>query len=959
MKIGDKISGFFVVNISDIPDAAATAYELTHEKTGARLIYLDRADESKTFAVAFRTVPCDDTGVFHIIEHSVLCGSKKYPARDPFAELLKGSLQTFLNAMTYPDKTVYPISTQNEKDFMNLVDVYLDAVFNPLMLENENIFMQEGFRLEPSGDTIEENGIVYNEMRGAYSSVEEIAETEAARVLHRGSCYEYDSGGDPDAIRSLSFEDFKAAYEKYYHPSNAYFILDGAIPLFAVLEKIDGYIRVYEKRSDFPEICDSLTRGIRHILRRYEISEEESVKNSGRIAYSALTTRLDECEESIALDIALDAIAGSREAPLQKRLLDSGMLERVVIGGVGGKLRQFVTVELQNVKDGKYREAKKLLIKALSDIASEGICREHLTASLNRLEFAQREKETGSCPIGVHYAIAVLEDVMHGGTVLDAISYSKIFASLREKIGTGYFESLIKKYLVEARSGVFISLRPSKTLAREREAERETRLRAMCEKMGKRELSALKKKAREHLRWQEMGDSKEALAKIPKLSISDIPKEICRTPCEVISRGGHEIIRCRAELFGIVYAGLWFSLPEISDDELTALRLTVAMLSHSGTDTKDALSLQNLIKSELGSLDASIFFASDERCYIKLSVSALESKKEKLPEIIGEYLYKTRLDDKAAILNTLRSGVLAMKNSFLAAGDDVAFEIAASSGSGANAMRRRLFGYEAYLGYRELLSDFDGKADALILKMRELRDRIFRKEALSLSILSKETDEALEDAILGVCREGSSKKSFSEVAPFEKRRTAMAIPSEVGYAAASANFSELGLESCGSLFVARVILNYEYLWEEIRVRGGAYGAAFRLRDGEHLGFTSYRDPSPKKSLEVFCRAGDFLIDFAERNADVSRYIIAAIGETEPLLSTPTRTALAVMDHFRGRDAGYRARIRREILETDAKKLREIGEALRKFAAHRSEAVLLPQGELAMAKDEFEEILYFR
>ncbi len=951
LKIGETLHGFRVTEKKELGDIFAVMYLLEYTKNGARLLLLDRPDENKTFSVAFKTVPSDSTGVFHIIEHSVLCGSEKFPVKEPFVELLKGSLQTFLNAMTFPDKTVYPISTRNDKDFQNLTEVYLDAVFRPLMRRNKSVFLQEGWRREIDEDgRLSYNGVVFNEMKGAYSSPDELSETLATEMLYGTSPYAHDSGGNPEHIRDLSYEEFLNAHAVNYHPSNAYFFLDGEVELDKTLALIESYISGYERIAPAAELPRDISVGKREKFSQYEISEGESTENKARLTLGYLSTAFDEVLETTALDIVLEAVSTGNDSPVQKAFIKSGLCEKTDVATSTGKARNNIFAEFQNLKDGKADEAEKLFLSVIRKEAEQGVDRGALEAALNRLEFAARENNTGAFPIGVGYAIGVLETWLYGGDPAAPFRYTENFGKLRELLKTDYYEKLLKKYILENENSVRLILIPSVSLGKER-AEREAEL---CESEAKRlteeDISILKEEAAALDMWQSSEDTPEALASIPSLLISDISEEIEEFPTEAGELSGCEVIRHDAALGGIYYVDLFFDASDVN--VLSDITFLSSMLSSSGTSELDGFDFANLKKRELGKLTASFSCFTknkDTRLFLKVSASMLEEKKPRFLEILKSFLFDTTLTDKSIFKNIVLSNKIGFENGMVSAGDSVGFVRCAAYENGRYAATEKLCGYDFYTRVRELAKNFDESADSVLQGLRSLRERLFVKDRVTLAF-SGVRDEAFEKSVLELLPRGTAAAAPLALKPLGKLGEGFAIPAQVGFAVSCATLPELDGNPVGALNVAKLLLNFEYLWSEVRVKGGAYGVGMRISREGVVGCTSYRDPSPEASLSVFERAADFLAAFAEEDRDLTKYIIGAIGSFEPYYSKPYRASVATSNYLSGYSSDTERRLKREILSCDKNALLAAAEILRCYAKKANRLIVAPADKLGACEN---------
>ncbi len=946
LRMGDKLEGFIIKSRKKIDDIAAVMYEMEHEKCGAKLIFLDREDENKTFSVGFKTIPENSTGVFHIIEHSVLCGSEKYPVKEPFVELLKSSLQTFLNAMTFPDKTVYPVSSRNDKDFINLSSVYLDAVFRPSMITNKSVFLQEGWRREFDKDgKLSYNGVVFNEMKGAYSSPDELGETVIAQKLYGKSCYGYDSGGCPEAIPDLTYEEFVASHAKFYHPSNAYFFLDGSVRLEEILSLIESYIGSYEKLDASFEIEDTWAGEATSSEIEYEISSEESEENKSRLILGFLSTRFDECTEKLALDVVFDAISAGNESPLQKAILDSGLCERMNVSVNSSKLRNDITVEFCNVRDGGEEELFELFEKTLSDIVKRGVNREHLEASMNRFEFNLRERDMGGLPIGIAFGISVFDTWLYGGDPAASLEFSEDFNKLRKLMGGDYFESLIEKYILKNEKYARVVMRPSSTLGKRRaEAERKALL---CEQenLSPEEIEKIKHDCEMLSTWQNTPDSEEAVAALPSLEISDIPEKAQAMPIEILENGS--LIRHGTKLGGISYTELFFDASDTDEEELFALPLLSAMLKSSGTRDFDAFSFQNLMKRELGSVTIAPIAVKNNgetRIYIKLGISLLDTKKKEYLDILKKLIYETELSDKAALSNIVRQTKIMLMTGFSSAGNAYGVRRSLAYRDSAYAIREKLSGYDFYAKIRDIEANLDLELGSLMEKINALRNKIFKRERLTLSVAG-ECDEAFEKGIFSTLKCGGNRPSPSSVMPLGEKDEGIVIPSRVGFGISSSKLSDIAKRVTGAMIVAETILNFEYLWCEVRVKGGAYGVSLRIGNDGGVSYSSFRDPSPDSSLDVFKAAPDFLREFANSGIPLKKYIIGAMAEFEPYVSAPLKASISTSHYLSGHTEEERARLRAEILATDESELLKAADAFEELHGTLFSLLIAPKEKI--------------
>ena len=935
MKLNETLYGFTVTREAAIDEIKATLYEAIHEKSGARLIYLDREDENKTFSITFKTLPEDSTGVFHIIEHSVLNGSEKYPVKEPFVELLKGSLNTFLNAMTFADKTMYPVASRNDKDFLNLVSVYLDAVFHPLMLTEPNIFYQEGwhYELDSRDGELKTSGVVLNEMRGAYSSPDEVSSYHIREMLYGNSCYRFESGGEPGAITDLTHEEFCKAHAKYYHPSNAEIFLDGSVKLDEVLPLIDEYLSEYERKEisfDIPSPVKpkETTREI-----EYEIAENESPENKTRLSVGYLTGRFDEQEKSVAISVLIDALTSSNESPLKKAIIDSGLCEDLLITTSDSMQDNMFFIDFRNVKDGKCDELYEFFNETVTELCKNGIDKDALEASLNSIEFKLREKDFGTFPIGVIYAMTVEDSTLYGGDAMQNLVYEKVLSSIREKLKGDYFEKLLYSLVIENEYKAKLRMTPSPTLGKRRSEEESARLAAIKAKMTDDEIEELLKFCEDLKAWQEREDTDEALAALPMLKLEDISPKIERIPHTVEKSEGVTTLHADVATSGITYLSLYYDSTDLSADEIFKLRILLSLFEEVKTKKRSAIELQNLIKSNLGALGASAPHlttrSGEVKLYSLISASFLDSKKEEAVSLIREMIYDSIFTDKEVARNIIRQMKIGSEESFSAMGHSIAFTRSSAQTNPEAAIAEYYSGYEAHLSTKRLDKSFDELADGLIKSLEALVEKIFVRERLTIVITGRKSDE-LTKTIVDMTPSGCAcATATTPVLPLGRKREGILIPARAAFAGIGAYITDLGEDATGSIEVARSLLSYDFLWNKVRVQGGAYGVGLIARN-ENVGFYSYRDPSPKRSVGCFAESGEFLRDLAKSGEDITKFIIGAVGNIAPLLTPKLKGSLAARRYLRGVTDEETEKRLGEILATDSDALINISKILDKI-----------------------------
>lgn len=917
MKTGESLFGFSVLSSEYVKEAEGTLWELRHEKQGTRLVFLERPDKNKSFYIAFKTLPQNDTGVFHIIEHSVLCGSRKFPVKEPFVELLKSSLKTFLNAMTYPDKTVYPVSSRSDKDFLNLVDVYMDAVFHPLMLENESIFMQEGHRYEWDGGDgpLTVNGVVYNEMKGAMSSPDEISAQELLALLYPNGVYGKNSGGDPDAIRSLTYEEFRAAHKKYYHPSSAMIFLDGEVNLGEVLPLLDSYLSEADGEGERIEIggdCE-VVRTERTV--EYEISAEESEDARTRFYLGVRTFDYRDTESALMLSVLSDAIAGTNESPLTRAFLEAELCEDVSVFALGDGIKyRSYAIELKNASCTAER-AYSFLFDTLKKIARDGIGRGRLEASLNSREFKLREKDFGSLPAGLVFGLSILDTWLYGSEPSFGLKYEDALASVRKKLDTGAFEQMLTDIFIDNERSVRLTLLPSHTLAEKRKAAEDAALKKIKAEMSADELRLLAEKNRAFREWQSTPDSEENLARLPSLSVSDIPRSGTWTPTEVICAGGRDVLLHEIATGGITYAELLFDISDLEPEELSLVSFIASVLGKCRTEKYTKEELEQSIKTHLGSFSASttvITCKGTPKPFLYITASALNSERRSLIEIVGEIINSTDLKDARTVKSLLTQSLIAQREAFISAGHAAAVRRSRAYVGTAGALAEHLLGFEMYKRLKSALALFDGGSDGLISKMSALLKKTVTRARLTAAITG-EANESFATELAALPRTEGAAPVMRTVPPLGRLNEGIIIPSRVAYISKSAALDGIGEHFTGSMHVISNILSYTHLWNSVRVQGGAYGAGFSVRRSGVISTYSYRDPNPASSVRACDGSGAFLRELAERGEPLDGYIIGTFGDYDSLNSARSAGAEATVLYMTGVTEADEIKVRESML----------------------------------------------
>ena len=932
--------GFSFKRSLALDEINATLYEYTHIKTGASLIYLDRDDDNKTFAIGFATPPCDDTGVFHIIEHSVLCGSEKYPLNDPFAEMLKGSLNTFLNAITYEDRTIYPVSSRCERDFINLVDIYMDAVFAPNMLKNPSIFHQEGWHYEydAESNSLSRNGVVYNEMKGAYSSPDELGADRLNRALFSGTSYGHDSGGNPNFIPELSYEMFKSAHEKYYHPSGAKIILDGKMNIDKLLSLIDSHLNKFDRREIAATVEASPVINPETVEIKYEISDQESEQGKARVLYGYVFSDFTDKKIHLAASVLCDILCGSNASPLKKALLEKGLAKDASMY-VNSSKECSIVIEVRDADETRFDEIDETIRNIIFTLSTDGIDKNNLTSSLNSIEFRLKERDYGTLPIGVIYAMSIFGDWLKGANPENAVLLDDIVMSVRDEINGNYFENTLRSITIDNPRRAKVIMLPDKALSEENARREKEELDSILASMSKEELDKIIEDEANLRLWQSREPSEDELATIPKLALADIPESSGRPVAEVCEVDGVKLLRCNIKTNGIVYVSLFFDSSDLVGDEFVTLSMLSAALVNFPTKKRDALSLQNDIKANLGGLFSSFAIGTRDNVatpYLKIGARALSTKTDDMIRLISEVLLESKIESTEEMGRIIAQSKANLEDLIISSGDSLARSRAEASYDEGAAISEYLLGYEAY----RVLSDINGNAE----KIAEMTDSVSRllgklidKSRLIISVTGDVDDDFVSKLISHLPDSGSP--AIKKVTPpCAEESEFFLLPTKVAYAVVNGRDEEVK-NNIGLLRVARSVLSYEYLWNTVRVQSGAYGTGFISKKNGSIAFYSYRDPSPARSLGFYHESSSYLRELADGDEDITKFIIGAIGEYDTLISPRVASAISTNDYFSGWTPEKEAKVRAEMLNMTSKDLHTVANLIDNALKNKSVVIV--------------------
>ena len=913
--------GFTAVKSEPISEVEGTVHLMHHAASGARLMFIENDDANKAFSITFKTPAADDTGVFHILEHSVLCGSEKFPVKEPFVNLLKTSMQTFLNAMTFPDKTMYPVASTNEQDLVNLMDVYLDAVFHPDIYRRPVIFQQEGWHRELEGEGEGErlvvNGVVYNEMKGALSEPDSVLYDGLSAALFPDTTYRFESGGTPAAIPTLTYEGFLENHRRHYRPDNAYIILYGNLDADRFLGFLDErYLAPLAAKERGPLDINPL--GLQApVAPAPVVVPMATAPENACAAVGFVIGRAAERERIVAADILMDAIMGANESPLKRALLDAGIADDA-IGYVADSVAQpFAVVSLRGARPGAAERLRAIVAAEARRLAEGGLDRELVRAALSHAEFVMRERNFGY-PDGVVLAMSAMAGWLYSDDDPAAyLRFEDVFASLREKVEEGYFEALLRELFLDNDHRACAEVVPTESdeAAEEAEAAGE---REAAAALTEDEAASIREAVRALREAQEAPDAPEALAKLPQLSRADIGEAPAEAMWEVGECGPWRLIRHYLPCRGIAYAYRCFAMDGLAFDELPYATVLACVLGKLDTSRHTAAELDTLVQAHLGNLGFAVEVHEDAenrerlRPMFVMGSSALDEEVPWAARLAEEVLRETDFSDTERIRDILGQRRIAMEQAFASVGHSAAMARVASYYLPAGVVREALSGVGFYRFLKELLASFDERACELSAKLAELSRRLFTDGGCTLSFGG-------DEAALVAFREASSPFGGMAGAPVltvpapEDGHEAFVVASDVTYTACGWDRRLLGEPYGGAWLLASRILSYDFLWTEVRVKGGAYGAGFQTTRSGSSRFYSYRDPRIDETVERFRTSGDWLAGvFNPTESEMDGYVVSTVASLDA--PAKARELLRRQDglYFSGATLEDRARVREEV-----------------------------------------------
>ena len=936
MKI-ENFSAYELIKEEELTDIHSVGKLLCHKKTGARVMLIENEDENKVFNIAFRTPPKNSTGVAHILEHSVLCGSREFPLKDPFVELVKGSLNTFLNAMTYPDKTCYPVASCNDQDFQNLMHVYLDAVFYPNIYKKEEIFRQEGwsYHLEKPEGPLTYNGVVYNEMKGAFSSPDEVLEREIMNSLFPDTPYGCESGGHPDCIPKLSYEEFLNFHRTYYHPSNSYIYLYGNMDMEEKLDFIDRhYLSAFDALDVNSEIpVQNAFASMKDITGEYPVSENENEEDNTYLSYSCIAGDASDTVLGTAFEILDYALLSAPGAPLKKALVEAGIGKDIYGGYQDGILQPYFSIIAKGSNAEKKDEFMAIIRQVLQELAENGIDRKALEAGINYYEFRYREADFSSYPKGLMYGLDIFSNWLYdAGDPFASVKMLAVFDRLKEAIPEGYFEGLIRTFLLENPHSSLMTLVPSKGLAAKKDKELEQKLEAYRSSLSAEELETLVERTSALTAYQESEEDPEALECIPMLKREDIQREVSPVRNKELDVDGSLFLYHDVCTNGIGYVNVLFELKELPAELVPWLGLLKSVLGYVNTEHFTYGELFNAINAGTGGIQCGVeVFESVKdpeafRAMFSIRGKALYGKLPFLFEMMQEILLSSKTEDTARLREIIAEVKSRAQASLVSGGHGTAVLRAASYHSPMAAFQDAMAGIAYYHFIEKLDQAFEERKDEAADMLGKMMKRILRPENMILSYTGEE--ESLEqvrsmaaELKTKLCREPY--ETGGEPVCCERKNEGFTTSGQVQYVARTGNFRKKGLAYTGALEILRVALSYDYLWMNLRVKGGAYGCMSGFKRTGESYFVSYRDPNLRKTMEVYEGIPAYIREFKADEREMTKYIIGTISGRDVPKTPQMIGNLSKNAYFCGITDEMSQQTRNEILDASVEDIRNL------------------------------------
>lgn len=968
MTIHD-LAEYEILDEHRVEDVQSDGFILRHKKSGARIAILSNNDDNKVFYIGFRTPPEDETGVPHIIEHTTLCGSKKFPVKDPFIELAKGSLNTFLNAMTYPDKTVYPVASCNDQDFKNLMDVYLDAVFNPNITKYEEIFKQEGWHYELTGkdDELKINGVVYNEMKGAYSSPDEVLSSQIYRSLFPDNTYSKDSGGNPEYIPKLTYEAYLDFYHKYYHPSNSYIYLYGDMDVVERLEWLDKeYLSLYDYKKVNSEINKQPAFDeIKNVEAQYSITMDDSQENKTYLSYNRVVG--DTLDEMLyqAFDVLDYALVSSPGAPVKQALIDAGIGDDVYGSYDAGILQPVFSFVAKNANASQADEFESIIENTLKEVVKTGINKEALLAGINSSEFKFREADFGQFPKGLLFGLNCLDswlfDDMKPFIHLECLG---TFAKLRKAVDTDYFEKLIQEYLLDNTHGSSVTVKPKRGLGNEREEALAKELSDYKASLSDEEIKKLIEDTEHLKKYQEEPSSDEDLRKLPMLTRADMKKNAMLFSNIEDELLDVKVVRHDIESNGIDYISFLFDAGDFAQSELGYLGFFTNALGLVSTEKYSYTDLANATNIYTGGIStgtASHPDIKDRNNFVfkfEVKLKVLEKNLDKALELMEQMLLSSDFTDTKRLGELVAQIKARLQANLSSSGHLVAAMRSMSSFSRYALYQDELKGVAFYRSICRIEKELSESPKSVSDKLAAIAKKLFARNRMLISFTGNNeaygnAKPSLEKVIAGFDKM-SAVGNQAEV-HFNTAKEAFIDASQIQYVAKTGDFICEGYEYTGALRLLRIILSYDYLWINVRVKGGAYGCMNTfLRSGESY-FVSYRDPNLSDTLDVYDRIPEYIKSFSPDERDMTKYIIGTFSALDTPMNPEAKGSRSLSAYLEGITYEQIQKERNEILNAQPEDIRRLADLVEAVLKKDSICVIGNENMIKESAELFENV----
>ncbi len=967
----DKIPAYELEREEDLGDIRSHGVLLRHKKSKARVMLVENDDDNKVFCIGFRTPPKDSTGVAHILEHSVLCGSERFPLKDPFVELAKGSLNTFLNAMTYSDKTVYPVASCNPQDFQNLMHVYLDAVFFPNIYKHEEIFRQEGwnYELKDADGEICYNGVVYNEMKGVFSSADELLDREILNSLFPDTPYGVESGGDPKEIPNLTYEQFLDFHRRYYHPSNSYIYLYGDMDM---VEKLDFIDREYLSRFDVLAVDSEIPlqkpfEKAKDLERDYPILDNEDEEANTYLSYNmVIGSSLDIplCMSFLILDYAL---LNSPGAPLKKALLDAGIGKDIYGSFDDGICQPYFSIVAKNAESQDKERFIQTIQDTLADLVKNGMDKKSLEAGINYFEFRFREADFSSYPKGLMYGLEAFSSWLYDDDMPFAeMKQLKIYEDLKEKAKTDYFEKLIQKYMLDNTHVTALTLKPKKGLAAADDRAVQEKLAKMKAGMSHQEIQKMAERTRALEAYQEQEETPEAIASIPLLKREDIKREAAPLYNKEYFIDDTLFLHHDVDTNGIGYLTVFFDLKQVPQVLIPYVGVLKAVLGYVDTKNFTYGELFNEINVNTGGIHCGTEVhdrLGEEDGYLALfgvKSKALYPKLDFVFQMMEEILNTSNLEDTKRLYEIIARLKSRLQAALPSAGHSTAVQRAVSYFSPMGWFSEQTGGIAFYKFIEALERDFDARKGYLTAKLKALMGYIFRPENMKVSFTGEESQRQRVMDLAKAFRETLQAAPVEAAAKEEGnpwRNEGFCTAGQVQYVAQAGNFKKAGHTFTGAMSILKVILGYDYLWSQIRVKGGAYGCMSGFRRNGEAFLVSYRDPHLKETLEVYRGIPEYLRGFEADEREMTKYIIGAISAKDVPMTPQMKGSISTSAYFMGVTEEMLQKERNQILDASPADIQALAETVEAVLAQDYICVIGGEESISREKELFADVKY--